>query len=261
MDQVTTNNFYREVIEASYDQPVLVQFWAPWCGPCHGLTATLDQVADQGHFPIKFTGLDVDRHTDTALQYKVMGVPNTKVFVSGNPVDEFSDPLPLNEIRIFLRNSLMLPHILNYSHYQGNVSPIKIQDLEKEVDSSRRKAHYFLTLARYYFFSDLTKSKHYLEKIPDQTDQFEERLFIKDLYVLMDIEYAPDPVIEKLWAARNALKKKNFESTYQFLLQANKIGQHDKSELPRMALVGFHRFLGPFHELNRKYKSQFDQVI
>lgn len=261
MEQVTNENFYEEVIKASFDYPVLVQFWAPWCGPCHGLTRTLEQIEDNQQFPVKFTGLDVDRFTDLALQFKIMGVPHTRIFVSGHPLDQFSDPLPAQEIELFLINALILPALLRYSHYSDQMETELVSNLENRADGSLRKEVYFLTLAKYYIFQDPDKSKQYLDRIPDESDQFEDRLFIRDLFPLLDTDFSPTPADKKLWAAKNAFLRKNFESTWQFLLQANRMTSDTQIDAPRAILMAFRRFLGPDHELNRKYHSQYMNLI
>lgn len=261
MEQLTADQFYEQVIKASYDYPVVVQFWAPWCGPCHGLTSTLERIESTNQYLVKFVGLDVDQYTDLALQHQVMGVPHTKVFVSGFPIDEFSDPLPEHEIELFLKNAILLPGILRHSHFPEAINEEYVQDLEKDGVKSTRKNVYDLTLAKHYFFIDSEKSKHYLSQIPDESDQFEDRLFIQSLYALMEVEFSSDPVHKKLWAAKNSLNRRNFESTYQFLLQANLINSGQSDDFPKSALLAFRNFLGPNHELNRKYQSQFSSIL
>lgn len=261
MEQITNENFYEKVIRASFDYPVLVQFWAPWCSPCHGLSRTLEQIEKEQQFPVKFTGLDVDRFTDLALEYKIMGVPHTRIFVSGHALDQFSDPLPAHEVKLFITNALIIPALLRFSHYSDQIETELVRNLEEHAARSRRKDVYNLTLAKYYIFEDAEKSKQYLDQIPDESDQFEDRLFIRDLYPLLNTDFSPTPTDKKLWAAKNAFLRKNFESTWQFLLQATRISLGSPSDTARTILMAFRRFLGEDHELNRKYNSQYTNII
>ncbi|HLT93488.1 MAG TPA: thioredoxin domain-containing protein [Membranihabitans sp.] len=260
MEQLSGQNFYSEVIQQSYLCPILVQFWAPWCGPCHGLTTTLQQVEASNKYPIQFYGLDVDQFTDLAIQNKVMGVPHTMVFASGYPLDEFSDPLPMHEIELFIKNALLIPSILRHSHFTDVINYEYLLELEEKGISSKRKEVYLLTLARHYIFTDPHKSQTFLNQISEASDQFEDRLFIESMFGLLNIEFSSDRVQKKLWAAKNAFRKRNFESTYQFLLQAN-LGDSDQNDFVKSLLLGFRQFLGKDHELNRKYDSQFSSSI
>ena len=83
--QFTDDNFEREVLEAS--MPVLVDFWAEWCGPCQLLAPIIDELADEYQGKVKVGKLDTDNAVRTASKYGVQSIPTVIVFVSGQPVE------------------------------------------------------------------------------------------------------------------------------------------------------------------------------
>lgn len=84
----TDSNFDSEVLKS--DQPVLVDFWAPWCGPCQMMGPIIDEVAEEMKGKAKVGKLDVDENPKMASEYGIMSIPSLKIFKGGKVVKEFS---------------------------------------------------------------------------------------------------------------------------------------------------------------------------
>ena len=94
--QVTDDTFEAEVIKSTI--PVLVDFWARWCNPCKIIAPVLDEIAEDYEGKIKITKLDVDANPEKAVQYKIMSIPNMKLFKNGKIVAEIIGVAPKTEI-------------------------------------------------------------------------------------------------------------------------------------------------------------------
>ena len=96
MQHFSDATFKQEVLESS--QPVLVDFTAEWCGPCHMLTPVVGRLNDEWNGAVKVGMLDIDANVETTMQYGVMGVPTLILFKSGQPAERLTGFMPKERI-------------------------------------------------------------------------------------------------------------------------------------------------------------------
>ena len=98
---VTEQTFEAEVIERSKQVPVVVDFWAEWCGPCHMLSPIIERAADAREGQVVLTKLDTDANPGIAQAFRIQGIPAVKAFKDGEVVDEFTGALPPQQVERF----------------------------------------------------------------------------------------------------------------------------------------------------------------
>ncbi|XSG81733.1 MAG: thioredoxin [Methyloligella sp. ZOD6] len=98
----TTAEFIKDVVEASRDVPVLVDFWAPWCGPCKQLAPALEKVVRAAKGQVRLVKLNIDEHPEIPGQMGVQSIPAVFAFKDGQPVDGFMGALPESRIQAFI---------------------------------------------------------------------------------------------------------------------------------------------------------------
>jgi putative thioredoxin len=98
----TTANFARDVMDESRNQPVLVDFWAPWCGPCKQLTPIIEKAVTEAGGRVKLVKMNIDDHPSVAGQLGIQSIPAVVAFVNGRPADGFMGALPESQVKAFI---------------------------------------------------------------------------------------------------------------------------------------------------------------
>ncbi|GAB3514491.1 thioredoxin [Pseudoxanthomonas daejeonensis] len=111
---ITTDTFETEVLQKSMQTPVLVDFWATWCGPCKSLTPVLEKLAGEYGGAFVLAKVDVDKEQQIAAAFQIRSVPSVFLLVGGQPVDAFQGALPEGQLRQFLQ--------------QHGIEPAAVQD-------------------------------------------------------------------------------------------------------------------------------------
>lgn len=102
--EVSEKEFVEEVLKAK--KPVLVEFWAPWCGPCQAVYPLVDEVAGEYRHKLKVVKVNVDENPELSSRYKVIGVPTVMIFKEGKPAAAFPGACNKKELVEFVENKL-----------------------------------------------------------------------------------------------------------------------------------------------------------
>jgi putative thioredoxin len=171
---VNTASFPAEVLNASSEQPVLVDFWAPWCGPCRALGPVLEQVATETSGKVKVVKVNTDENQDLAQQFQIRGIPAVKLFRNGRVVDEFVGAQPLAGVRAFLEPHLprasageheTARQLAQHGDFAGAVDKLRViaENDAGNLDARR-------DLARYLALSgDVVAASKVLGQLPPQS--------------------------------------------------------------------------------------------
>ncbi len=100
------NGFMRDVVEASLKVPIIVDFWAPWCGPCKQLGPLLEKIVLSLKGAVRMVKIDIDASPEIAQQFRVQSIPAVYAFFQGRPVDGFMGVLPESQIKQWIERIL-----------------------------------------------------------------------------------------------------------------------------------------------------------
>ncbi len=264
-------DFNEEVIEASFRTPVLVDFWAPWCGPCRVLGPVLDRLAGENEGRWKLAKVNTDEQQELSMQYGIRGIPAVKLIVDGEVVDEFTGALPEHQIRQWLDQALPTEDVKQVGAAEqalarGDREEARrlLEDLYAHDAGDDRVR---LLLAQAVVLEDAKRAAALVDGI-EPPDAIGLQL-IEGIKVLADAyEQAGDPATlpegngrEAYAAALEALKRSDIDGALQQFIAAIMADRYYLDDASRKICVVLFALLGTENPLTKKHRRMFEMAL
>jgi putative thioredoxin len=271
IDDVSEATFENDVIMRSHEVPVVVDFWAPWCGPCHILSPILERATIEGGGAFLLAKVNVDENPNLSIRYGVQGIPAVKAFVNGEIDSQFVGAQPEPVVKRFLDE--LAPSETEKAVAAGNSLLatrhwVEAEDAFREVyEEDEANPAAALGLVKSQLMQGKAKAAlEIMENFPPGTEWATvERL--KPLGKLMaDVEdNGPHPVDDALAAefyqSLRLLVRGNFPAAMDGLLDVLREDKHYRADAPKHVLLAVFELLGDEDPLTIEYRNELASVL
>ena len=264
-----TDDFAQDVIERSHSIPVLVDFWASWCGPCKVLGPILERLAHGHEEEWVLAKLDTERHSDVAARYGIRSIPNVKLFVDGEVSTEFVGALPEAKIVEWLRKAVPSKYGTQIEQARGLIlksQAAKAREmLEPIVAVEPDNDQALAALAFALLESDSKRALSTAGTIKPGSAHFEAAEAVRalvDLYARDDGQVLPQDAVRDLYqiAIRDA-RANDFEAALGSFVAVIRKNRYYDDDGARKACIAIFKLAGEDHRLTKTYRPTLSTAL
>lgn len=263
----------RDVIDASFKQPIVVDFWASWCAPCRMLGPILEKLAKQANGRWRLVKIDTEAQPDIAMQFRIQSIPAVKMVSEGQLVAEFVGALPEPQVVKWLNENLPTKSKNAVEQAMqaielGDVNRAK-QLLKYAIDQDASNLDAKVMLARLIFLENPDKAISLTESIDESHPMFDQIQAVRNLHRILNaskeiIQEAQKQKTEAwtLYAKGiDAFKKHDYGKALESWIESIIIDRQVDNDGARRASVALFKILGNEHELTKKYHRRFSSAL
>lgn len=260
-----STHFEQDVLARSEEVPVVVDFWAPWCGPCQYLGPVIEQLAEEAEGKWELRKVNTDQYPELSERYQIRGIPAVKMIYQREVIAEFGGALPRHQIEAWLDKHLPSKEGEELRQLQETLrkdpSAENLIALETFVQTHPQMEEGKVALAEHNVFTNPERALELVQGIR-KSELAERSEDIRTLAELMQHQPTGETAVENfLQQAQEALTGTDFDAAFAALIEATMEDKEYAKELPRRATIALFRYLGNAHELTKKYRRRFDMVL
>jgi putative thioredoxin len=271
---VTDATFASEVLERSKSIPVVVDFWAPWCGPCRMLGPIIEKVAAENEGRVVLAKLNTDENPRTAMQFRIQGIPAVKAFKDGRVIAEFTGAYPEPQVRAFFQKVIGAAGSPGSSADEllrkGDVAGAE-REYRAILEKSPNDAGAIVGLATILLArGEKEQAEKLLERAPTdrRAKALKHRIFLEEFrqkHAAEDLEGEArrnprDPRARYRWGVMLAAREQ-YQEALDELLESVRIDRNFADGAARKAMLAIFDILGLDSPITREYQRRLSQVL
>jgi putative thioredoxin len=250
-------DFQKDVIDKSYQIPVVVDFWAPWCGPCRVLGPVMEEIAQEQKEKWVLVKINTEEQEDIASRYKIRSIPNVKLFYRGEVIHEFMGALAKGMILDWLTKALPSPGLIALDHILNRDEDPSVTLLDELLDKYPEVPEIRLVLSQMILWEQPEKATSILEPVKLGSPVFDKANDIRHISALLQL----DTTDSRIKDIQELLSSSEVEEGIKKMIEVLGTDAKAADGILAKASIGVFNTLGVQHPLSKTYRKKLDMVL